>query len=52
MTLIDAEQDERAILEAEDAAIRDADKPIDEPPIPTGGELAQLIESLTSGDPA
>ena len=47
MGLIDQEQDGRAVLEAEDAVIRDADAPEDQPPIPTGGELARLIASLT-----
>lgn len=52
MTLIDQRDDDRATLEAEDAAIRaeGVDKP--EVIIPTGETLAQLIESLSHADPA
>ena len=47
MSLIDAREDDRAMLEAEDAAIRaeGVDKP--EVVIPTGETLAALIESLS-----
>lgn len=51
MTLIDTREDDKALLELEDQAIRDADKETAEPTVPTGGELAKLIEDLTS-DPA
>lgn len=48
MSLVNPEQDDD--LEAEDQAIRDAEKPPEpEKPLPVGGDLAQLIESLTNG---
>ena len=49
MSLIDAERDDDAILRAEDEAIAAANDPQPERTVPTGGELAQLIESLTNG---
>ena len=49
MALIDAERDAEAVLAAEDEAIRLAANPPEEPPLPVGGELARLIESLTDG---
>jgi len=49
MALIDAERDDEAVLAAEDEAIRLAANPPEEPPLPVGGELARLIESLTDG---
>lgn len=45
MALIDAEQDEAAVLRAEDEAIRDAEKP-PEPDKPEPN-YAKLIEDLT-----
>lgn len=47
MSLIDAEQDDRAVVEAEDAAITATEPPPDT--IPTGADLARLIEGLTNG---
>ena len=47
MTLIDARDDDRATLEAEDAAIRAEGLPTPEVIIPTGETLAALIESLS-----
>lgn len=49
MSLIDAEQDDPAILAAEDEAIRNADKQPEERVTLTGTSLASLIESLTDG---
>ena len=49
--LIDTEQDTAETLAAEDAAILEALHPPTEPVIPTGGTLAQMIASLTNGDP-
>ena len=51
MALIDTEQDEAEVLAAEDAAIATALHPPAEPVIPTGGTLADMIASLTNGDP-
>ena len=47
MSLIDAERDDEAVLRAEDEAIAAANDPQPEKTVPTGGELAQLIESLS-----
>ena len=47
MTLIEAEQDEKAVLEAEDRAIAEADKP---QPTETVDDIAALIERLTSDE--
>jgi len=51
MALIDIEQDEAEVLAAEDAAIATALHPPAEPVIPTGGTLADMIASLSNGDP-
>ncbi len=47
VVLIDEEEDWKAVLEAEDAAIRAEGVPTPEVIIPTGETLAQLIESLS-----
>lgn len=47
MSLTDAENDDAAVLRAEDEAIRAAEDPSPEQAVPLGGELARLIESLT-----
>ena len=51
MSLIDAERDDDAVLAAEDAAILAEQNPTPERTLPTGGTLAQLIESLSDGNP-
>lgn len=48
--LIDIERMDREELEAEDASIRAAETPTIPDAIPTGGELARLIEALTNGE--
>ena len=50
MGLIEAERDDDALLQAEDEAIRAANTEQPEKAVPLGGELAQLIESLSNGD--
>lgn len=47
MSLIEAEQDDAAVLAAEDRAIADADKP---QPTETVDDIAALIERLTNGE--
>lgn len=47
MSLIESEQDDKAVLRAEDEAILAAENPVEVPPIPLGQDLANLIESLS-----
>lgn len=52
MGLVDMHDDDKATLDAEDEAIRNADKlPAEEPAIPTGSALQKLIEDAISGTP-
>ena len=46
MTLIDSEHDDKAILQAEDDAIAAALHPTEEPPVPVGDDLDQLIQRV------
>ena len=49
MALISTENDEDAILRAEDEAIEAARHPVVVEPIPLGDDLAALIERVTNG---
>jgi hypothetical protein len=48
MSLITSEQDDPAVLRAEDEAIRAAENPTVEAPVE---DIAALIERLTNGNP-
>ena len=49
MTLIASENDDDAVLRAEDEAIAAAAHPQPEPDIPLGDDLAALIARVTNG---
>ena len=51
MSLVDWDEDDKALLQAEDEAIAAADKPEEETAIPTGTTLQKLIEEAISGTP-